>query len=126
MSDRTYRGCWWPDLSGAIRPTVVPDAEVESLSFGADGGTLVWSAVGGALCYDVLRASSLRAEGGQVLLSVGSCVEEDSPDTATIDSEVPAAGRVFYYVVKPNGIHGRYGADSAGRPRLDADRGCEN
>jgi len=125
MSDRTYRGCWWPDLSGAIRPTAVPEAEVAALSFGADRATLLWSAAGGALCYDVLRASSLRAEGGQVQLRGGSCVEEDSPDTGAIDSQIPVAGEIFFYVVKPNGIHGRYGADSAGRPRLDTDRGCE-
>jgi hypothetical protein len=58
-------------------------------------------------------------------MSGGSCVEEDSLDTVATDAEIPAAGSVFYYVVKPNGIHGRYGADSVGRPRLDADRGCE-
>jgi len=126
MSDRTYLGCWWPDLSGTIRSEVVPEAEVESLAFTADRRTLVWSAAGGALCYDVLRASSLGAGAGQVLLGGGSCVEEDSPDTSATDAQVPGAGGVFYYVVKPNGIHGRYGADSAGRPRVDVDRGCED
>jgi len=125
MADRTYRGCWWPDLSGTIRPATVPEAEVATVTFGADRATLVWSAAGGALCYDILRASSLGAEGGQVRLSGGTCVEEDSPDSAVFDAEVPAPGGVFYYVVKPNGIHGRYGADSGGRPRLDADRACE-
>jgi hypothetical protein len=126
MADRMYTGCWWPDLAATIRPSVIPEAEVASLAFEADGRTLAWSPAAGAVCYDVLRGeiAGLADDGARILLGSATCVEEDSPDPSAYDPETPSPGTVYYYVVKPNGIHGSYGVGSGGLTRVDAGRAC--
>jgi len=124
MADRIYSGCWWPDLTSGLRPALVPDAEAAALRLAADRRTLDWSPAAGAFCYDVLRASSLADDGQGIRLDNAACVAEDSPVPQASDPALPPAGTVYFYVVKPNGIHGTYGAGSSGRPRLDAGRAC--
>ncbi len=126
MADRTYTGCWWPELDSTIRPTRIPSAEAGNLGFGADKRTISWPAASGAYCYDVLRGNilDLADDGSLVSLGGGPCVEEDSPDTQSWDAATPPVGSAFFYVVKPNGIHGAYGAASNGHARADLVHAC--
>jgi hypothetical protein len=125
VADRVHSGCWWPDLSSTMRPPAVA-ADAGMLRMGADRRTISWVATPGAFCYDVLRGdlAALADDGAQVPLQGAVCVEDDSPDTAAADPSLPGPGQVLYYLVKPNGLHGRYGAASNGHAREDAGRGC--
>lgn len=72
-----------------------------------------------ALRYDVLRSGVAAG------FLLADCIEfGDGPDPATIDTEQPLAGRVFYYLVRgrnacPGGV-GSLGSDSGGAEREGA------
>jgi hypothetical protein len=72
--------------------------------------TLDWTAVQGAITYDVIRGDvgGLRDNGTAVSLGVVTCIENDSLDTTTgsgteaanPDSGIPPPGRAFFYLVR--------------------------
>jgi len=76
--------------------------EVPSLKFSDDPHTLVWlpaTYVGGTTRYDVLRSNEpddfRRAQSGAL------CVEsDDAADTTAVDTAVPGAGALFFYLVR--------------------------
>jgi len=103
------------------------------LSLGSTpAGTLArWTAVPGAIYYDVIRGrlGALQVAGDAVDLGAAECVESGSLDNTTAgyeDAEVPAAGEAFFYLVE---YHDgwqptSFGTESAARPRLVTSGGC--
>lgn len=74
-------------------PLAVPD-EVREVRF-ADKTTLSWRAVPfNVLVYDVLRSPNAQD------FTAADCVETDDTDTTAQDATTPAAGVVFYYLVR--------------------------
>lgn len=126
MADRLHAGCWWADLGSTIQPGVTPAPEVGAVNWAANGNSFTWSAPAGAFCYDVIKGTlrTMTDNGQVVALNNASCLEEDSPDTTAVDTAVPLKGKGFYYLVKPNGVHGSYGSSSAGHPRQDVGKVC--
>ncbi len=95
----------------------------------ADGETLAWPAVTGALSYDVYRGTvgSLDDVDGDGLPDgdYGVCLtglDDDARDTFFVDPQLPSAGAGFFYLMsvidagEENGI----GSTSAGLPRTPA------
>lgn len=128
MADRIHAGCWWNDLTGVLRSPVQPEPDSAELTIGADRKTISWTAASGAFCYDLLRGDvgALSDDGSRVLLGNASCVTEDSAGLTAEDETLPFPGKSFYYVVKPNGLHGTYGASSSGHTRSDARGACRD
>lgn len=127
MADRLHAGCWWPDLDSVMRPSVPSETETRALEIAPDRATITWSTTAGAYCYDVLRGyvHDLALDATRVILDGAACVDDDSTDTLASDGDAPPPGTGYYYVVKPNGIHGSWGSASQGLPREDASRGCD-
>ncbi len=126
MADRLHAGCWWADLDGTMPAASLVAPEAGDIALGSDRSGISWTAADGAYCYDVLRGdlTALADDGARVVLGGGSCIEEDSADTVAADETFPGPGQGFFYVVKPNGLHGGYGVSSAGRPRVDVFGAC--
>jgi hypothetical protein len=126
LADRLHSGCFWDDLSTPLRPAVHPDAETGGLAIDADRATLRWSPAAGAFCYDLLRGGldALEPGGGAVGMRDATCVADDTPATTATDAAAPLPGHGYYYVVKPNGVHGTYGSSSNGAVRVDRDGAC--
>ena len=121
MADRLHAGSWWADLDGTMPAASLVAPEAGDIALGPDRSGISWTAADGAYCDDVLRGdlTALADDGARVVLGGGSCIEEDSADTVAADETFPGPGQGFFYVVKPNGLHGGYGVSSAGRPRVD-------
>jgi len=128
LADRIHCGCFWPDLDGTLRPTGPVAPDVTGLAFGPDGRTLSWDPAEGAFCYDVLRGdvTGLARNGDAISLGEATCLEEDSPDERTDDPEAPAPGQAWYYLARPNGLHGSWGEGSDGTARRDTSRACRH
>jgi hypothetical protein len=97
------------------------------LAFAADGVTLVWPAVTGALSYDVYRGivGSLidvdddgLPDGGYGVCMTG--LDTDARDTFFVDPDVPSSGAGFYYLMSVIDAQGEggLGTTNAGLPRL--------
>ncbi|MCU0231188.1 MAG: right-handed parallel beta-helix repeat-containing protein [Acidobacteria bacterium] len=78
---------------------------VTGLTLAPDRRSVSWTARPDALSYDVVRGelAALGASGGSFSASLAQCVEDDSPDAATDDRFVPAAGSGTYLLARPNG-----------------------
>jgi hypothetical protein len=128
MADRLHAGCWGANLGSTIRPSVTPAPEVGAINWAANGTSFTWTAAAGAFCYDIIKGTlrTMTDNGQIVALNSAVCLEEDSPDTTTVDTAVPALGKGFYYLVKPNGLHGVYGNASNGHPRKDTGKACRS
>lgn len=79
-----------------------------------------WDDLGGGFAYDVLRGAV-----GQLPVGSGpseTCLASSHPANAIIDSNTPAIGAGFYYLVRSeqNGCNGSYGSASNGNPRISS------
>lgn len=126
LADRLHAGCWWSDLDVPLRPAVDPAAEVTGVAIAGDRNTVRWIAAAGAFCYDLVRGdvALLADDGSGVTLTGAACLAEDTPETVVLDTDRPDAGQAWYYVVRPNGLHGAYGAASNGHPRREPAEAC--
>jgi hypothetical protein len=98
-----------------------------ALTFSADGVTLVWPAVPGALTYDVYRGDmSLLVDDDDDGLpdsGYGICLtglDDDARDTFFVDGDLPPSGDGFFYLMSviDAGGDGGPGTTSAGLPRV--------
>jgi hypothetical protein len=94
-------------------------AEVSGVAVDGDSTTtLTWSAVAGAVTYDVASStlSDLRVNG----TSTATCVANDLPSPSFVDARPdPEPGDGYFYMVRgaSNCAAGSYGSDSFGAPR---------
>ncbi len=125
LIDRTYFGGWTDQLDVVLSAPGPPEPDVENLRFSAPD-TLHWDESQNNLFYDVIRGdvSALTVTQGLVSLGTLACVAEDFQDFFTVDGATPAAGTTWFYLVRPNGIDGRYGTDSVGNLRTANDTDC--
>ncbi len=85
--------------------TVAPPAEVSNVQFGADARTISWDPIPGApegTVYDVARGVA-----GELPVGSGAsetCVVSGTAAGSASDSSTPAAGQVFWYLLR--GRHG--------------------
>jgi hypothetical protein len=120
-----------PDLLGAWEWThdvsiSINQSGPRAFTFDADGITLVWPGVTGALSYDIYRGDlSALVDGDDDGLpdsGYGTCMtalDDDPRDTFFEDGDVPAVGGGFFYlraVINAQG-DGGIGSTSAGLPR---------
>jgi hypothetical protein len=99
----------------------------DAFTFEADGATLCWAAVTGALSYDIYRGdTSVLIDGDDDGLpdsGYGACMtalDDDPRDTFFVDADMPSEGDGFFYlmaVIDTLGDRG-IGTTSAGVPRL--------
>ena len=99
--------------AGGFTPAYLPPGEVAALEFG-NAETLLWAAEPTIGSYNVYRddLNSLPAYGG--------CWREDLTSTTTIDTDSPALGQGFFYLVTAvNRLseEGTRGFDSQGSER---------
>ena len=119
----------------ALTQVLTTDRTSLKLSNGAAGSALHWTPVLGAAEYDVARGDTVMLDRTdqlpeQVDLGPLRCVADNSvvTDTTTVpDRDVPAAGQVFFYVVRddapdPGGLS--YGFASDGDPRIAGASDC--
>lgn len=98
----------------------------------AGGTVLRWSPVKGANSYDLVRGdlANVRKVDETIELGPLTCVANDAPVTDTSafpDADVPAPGRVFFYLFRDDSLEaggGSYGADSDGHPRVPGSGDC--
>jgi hypothetical protein len=94
----------------------------------ASGTTLQWQPVSGANSYRVIRGlvGSLHESGDFIDLGTVSCIQPGSPSTSVQgDSETPALGDAFFYLVSYNdGQDSGYGTATATKPRVKTGGGC--
>ena len=96
--------------------------EATDLTFQGDGRTLTWSAPaapgGVSLVYDTMKSSSPSSYDASAF---ASCLERNGGDLTSSDTATPAAGKAFYYLVRPENAcpYGMapLGTDSAGKSR---------
>jgi len=95
-------------------------------------GTLVtWTVVPGAQTYNVIRGrlADIRDLPSVYDLGTVTCLEASSIDAATSgheDSEIPAPGEVFFYVVEYEDARpSSYGTESAAKPRVAGPGKCQ-
>ncbi len=105
------------DCNGAVDdvPTPSGTASVNADASGSDT-LLAWSAVAGATGYDVVRGSlaTLRAGGGNFTTAVGACLANDQGATTLSDTDTPATGDAFFYLVRGVNCGGGGSYDSGG------------
>jgi hypothetical protein len=109
---------------GASLPDGAAPGEPRDVTFQTDGMTLSWTEppdAGGApatLVYDTLRATAPAG------FSQGDCVDSDGPDRAAVDPAQPAAGGMYFYLVRAETWEGQgpLGSGPGGSPR--AGRTC--
>jgi hypothetical protein len=98
----------------------------DAFTFDADGETLVWPAVTGALSYDIYRGdTSVLVDGDDDGLpdsGYGACMtalDDDPRDTFFVDADMPSAGEGFFYLMSVIDAlgDGGIGTTSAGLPR---------
>jgi HYR domain len=88
------------------------------------GSRLYWSAVPGALGYDVIRGSldAIRVDGSQTTLGSVSVLARGMGGTSLVDSSGanPTMGHGFFYLIQQRTSYGGvgYGTESAPRPRV--------
>ena len=108
------------DVGGADEPLTLQVGE------GGGGTVLAWSAVPGAVAYDVVRGavSSLSEAADSFHLGPLTCLASATPLTSTVgseDPEVPPPGEAFFYLVQyREGLPTGYGTATAAKPRLAA------
>jgi hypothetical protein len=101
-------------------PAVWADPGEARTLYWSNKTTLNWTApvdLGGtqALVYDTLRSTVASNFAG------GTCIEDGDGNLVTSDSQIPAAGTVFFYLVRPNNTCpglGSIGTDSNGVARV--------
>ena len=118
LADRTYFGCWQPNLDDTLPRELAAAGTVGTLRVTTAG--LSWEVAPGELCHDAVRGrlSELRAARGDwSSLASLSCLAEDAPDAAS-DTEPPPPADAWFYLVRPNSVNGGgWGESSAGTPR---------
>jgi hypothetical protein len=74
--------------------------------------------------YDVIRGdvAALNDAGAVTDLGTVVCVENNSPDAASVDASSPDPGEAWFYLVRPLG--GNYGTSSDGDSRVPAFDDC--
>jgi hypothetical protein len=82
----------------------------------AGEAALAWSAVAGATGYDVVRGdlAVLAASNGDFTAAVVACLAEDQPSPALDDTDAPAEGTGFWYLVRGTNCGGGASYDSGG------------
>lgn len=112
------------EVDGTDEPLIV------SLDEQPAGTLLTWSAVTGALSYNVVRGSlaNLSFAASEISLGTVDCVELGSVDTTTAgfeDADVPSEGQAFFYVAEyDDGSATGYGTASAIGPRVPVTINC--
>jgi hypothetical protein len=98
---------------GGVAITV--PAEVADLRFGANHETMSWSSAAGAgpgTTHDVVRGfeSTLPVGAGSV-----TCLQSGLAEATTSDSQVPATGQTFWYLVRGKNTcgTGTYGSEAS-------------
>jgi hypothetical protein len=79
------------------------DAVIARLAFDNDKETMSWDAHVNAERYDVVKGNlmALRATDGDFTSSLSECLEDDSVDTQSFDSDEPSSpGDGYYYIVR--------------------------
>jgi hypothetical protein len=97
------------------------------LVFGNDKQTMNWDVVAEADRYDVVKGDleSLRSSLGDYTNSLRSCLEDDSTNTQTIDTDNPTApNEGFYYLVRAH-IDCRNGTYNTSQASQVGDRDAE-
>jgi len=95
-----------------------------------NGFVLSWTAVNGALHYNLIRGRLSDIRETESVIDLGSvlCVEAQSPSEAIIVSEapvLPAPGDGFFYLVEyDDGSRSSYGTESASKARTPASGDC--
>jgi len=113
------------DQGGTAEPLVLQVQET------AQGTTLSWDPVSGAVSYDVVRGNvaSLREIDSMIDLGPVTCILGDVsvPSSAGHeDRDAPALGEAYFYLVSYDDVWGSsgYGSVSAFKPRIVASGGC--
>ncbi|MBI3447894.1 MAG: HYR domain-containing protein [Acidobacteria bacterium] len=108
------------DQSGVEDPM-----SIEMNLVGADP-VLSWNAVGGAEYYSVIRGNVAQLSEQTNFLNLGAvdCLEPRTLQTSRLDTDTPAPGKVFFYLVAyHHGLDSTYGTPSASKPRVPG-RSC--
>jgi hypothetical protein len=111
--------------NGVMEPVIM------SLWEKANGTTLEWSDVDGALFYNVIRGDleSVREIEAGIDLGAVSCVKAASVDSHTVgweDDAVPGPGGAFFYLVEYfDGWNTSFGTASAAKERTPLSGSCE-
>lgn len=92
---------------------------------------LRWGIVPGAV-YDVIRGtqSNVSQNASTVNLGPVTCLADDIPDADTVnfpDSQTPALGQAFFYLLRSTvsgGVPGQYSVSSSGKPGIPSSGGC--
>jgi hypothetical protein len=92
--------------------------------------TVSWPAMSGPVRYDVVRGDTANLDlpgGGVSDLGPVVCLDENSRDARSADSDEPLPGQVFFYLFRPvdiNGMSGSYGQAFDGSERAPGSGGC--
>jgi hypothetical protein len=114
------------DQRSGVEPVGVSLAQTEG------GTTVSWDVVPGAILYSVVRGDvgNLRETDTSIDLGHVTCIQANAPATSTVgheESDVPAIGKAFFYLVAYNDGWGSsgYGTTSVAKPRTVASRDCQ-
>jgi hypothetical protein len=108
------------NLCEAAGPSPGP---VELLTFESDS-VFSWEPSDGAQSYDVVRGEIdlLRATSGDLAAAVTDCLENNSPDATSWDSQVPAADSGRFYLIRATTSSCGFGTYDVPGPSLPTSR----
>jgi hypothetical protein len=112
------------DCDGTIDEGFPTPGATMDLIFDNDKATMGWNTVWTADRYDVMKGNlmALRATDGDFTSSLSDCLENDSLDTQSFDSDEPSApGDGYYYIVRAQ-ADCRNGTCNCGHPKQVGDR----
>lgn len=119
----------WPDGSTTLLSDIDADQIIivrdeddpgptTGMTFSANKEDISWDAISGAEVYDVVKGDldTLLSSGGDFSASITACVENNSADTQSSDTDQPDPGQGFYYLVRLefcDGLKGTYDTHSS-------------
>ncbi len=115
------------DCDGTIDEGFPTPGATTDLIFDNDKATMDWNSVWTADRYDVMKGNlmALRATDGDFTSSLTDCLEDDSLDTQSFDSDEPSSpGDGYYYVVRAQ-ADCKNGTCNCGHPKQVGDRDTE-
>lgn len=116
-----------PRIGNTLQADVCADRPADPQLSMTSPTRLTWSADPASSAFEVLRGDRAELEAG----AYGDCISSGDPDPADVeflDPASPAAGAVWFYLVRGLDVSGRFGtagSDSAARPRRVGYRLCE-
>jgi hypothetical protein len=121
-------GNGWQEGDLRVVCTASPPAGSATIAESKSGASAIlsWSAMAGAIAYDVVRGSlgALRSTAGDFTQATGSCLADDRPETTRTCTATPAPGDGLWYLVRGVSCGGP-GSYDEGSPAQQGSRDAE-